>query len=178
MNFCEIKPLDIANGWGVRVSLFVAGCVRRCPGCFNPETWDFLAGKPFDVAAEEYVLSLLAPNYVNGLTLLGGEPFAPQNQRALLPFLQRVRMAYPQKDIWAFTGYVYDRDLIPGGEAWCEATEPMLDRIHVLVDGPFIAAQKDVSLQFRGSSNQRVLDLDATRKRGSLQTWTGLVEKT
>lgn len=168
MNYCAVKPVDIANGIGVRVSLFVAGCTHHCPGCFNPDTWDFAAGKPFDGTAEQMLLEALSPSYICGLSLLGGEPFEPANQRALLPFLQAVRARFPEKDIWTYTGYVYDRDLVPGGRAYCEATDPMLDLIHVLVDGPFVEAKKDISLKFRGSSNQRLIDLTETRKTGKI----------
>lgn len=158
MNYAEIKPLDIANGEGVRVSLFVSGCRNHCPGCFNACTWDFAYGKPFDKQVEDRILVLLEPAHVHGLTLLGGEPFEKENQRALLPFLQRVRSAHPQKTIWAYTGCVLERDLLnPTGRVHCEATIPILRLLDVLVDGPYIEAQKNISLQFRGSENQRIL---------------------
>ena len=158
MNYAEIKPLDIANGEGVRVSLFVSGCRNHCPGCFNACTWDFAYGKPFDKQVEDRILVLLEPAHVHGLTLLGGEPFEKENQRALLPFLQRVKSAYPQKTIWAYTGCILERDLLnPTGRVHCEATIPILRILDVLVDGPYIEAQKNISLQFRGSENQRIL---------------------
>ena len=168
MYYGTIKDCDIANGTGVRVSLFVSGCRNRCPGCFQPQTWDFGYGRPFTAETEEELLSLLAPDYINGLSLLGGEPFEPENQRALLPFLRRVRERYPRKDIWCFTGFLYE-DLLAGeGRPRCEATEELLALLDVLVDGRFVEAQKDISLRFRGSANQRLIDLRATRQRGEL----------
>ncbi len=159
MNYCEIKNCDIANGEGVRVSLFVAGCTHHCKGCFNSETWDFNAGKPFTAETEEKLINLLEPSYINGLTLLGGEPFEVQNQRCLLPFLKKVRRLYPQKNIWCYTGYTYETDLLGESRARCEVTDEMLSLIDVLVDGEFIEDKKDISLAFRGSSNQRILRL-------------------
>ena len=148
-----------------------SGCTHHCPGCFNEIAWDFGYGRPFDDAAVAEVLAALAPDFVNGLSLLGGEPFEPDNQRGLLPLIRQFGRLYPHKDIWCYTGYVYDRDLVPGGRAWCEATEELLDAIHVLVDGPFIQAQADISLLFRGSANQRLLDLPATRASGRPVLW-------
>ena len=161
MNYSAIKKCDVANGPGVRVSLFVSGCTHHCPGCFNEATWDFGAGEPFTAETEREIFAALAPEYVEGLTLLGGEPFEPANQRALLPFLRNLRAMMPAKTVWAYTGYVLDRDLAPGGRAFCEATEELLSLVDVLVDGPFVEAKKDISLRFRGSSNQRILDLRA-----------------
>ena len=171
MNYCEIKPFDIANGVGVRVSLFVAGCTHHCPGCFNPETWDFNAGKRFDKRVIDRIIKALEPDHINGLTLLGGEPFEKVNQRGLLPLIRQVKELYPQKDIWSFTGYIYDRDLIPGGRAYCEVTDEFLDSLAVLVDGPFVEVRKDISLKFRGSSNQRLIDMPATRAKGEVVLW-------
>ena len=171
MNYCEIKTHDIANGVGVRVSLFVAGCSHHCPGCFNPETWDFNAGKQFDKRVIDKIIQALEPYYINGLTLLGGEPFEMVNQRGLLPLIRKVKEIYPQKDIWSFTGFVYDRDLVPGGRAYCEVTDEFLDSLSVLVDGPFVEVRKDISLKFRGSSNQRLIDMPATRKKGEVVLW-------
>lgn len=171
MNYAELKKNDIANGYGVRVSLFVSGCTHHCPGCFNEIAWDFAYGRPFDDDAAREVLAALAPDFVNGLSLLGGEPFEPDNQRGLLPLIRSFRQLYPHKDIWCYTGYVYESDLVPGGRAWCEATEELLAAIHVLVDGPFIQAQADISLLFRGSANQRLLDLPATRAAGQPVLW-------
>ena len=168
MNYGTIKSVDIANGDGVRVSLFVSGCTHHCPGCFNPETWDFGYGIPFDDAAEAHILQLLNRSYINGLSLLGGEPFEPVNQRALLPLIRRVRLELPKKDIWAYTGYIYERDLRPGGRAFCEVTDELLDALAVLVDGPFIESRKDISLKFRGSDNQRLIDMPVTRRGGEV----------
>ncbi len=171
MHYAEIKPCDIANGTGVRVSLFVSGCTHHCKGCFNPQTWDFHFGKPFTEETEEQLLHALAPSYIQGLTLLGGEPFEPDNQRALLPFLHKVRKKYPDKTIWCYTGYLYDSELCAPSRARCEVTEEMLSLLDVLVDGEFIEAKKDIRLQFRGSSNQRILDLVKTRETGNLVLW-------
>ena len=171
MNYCEIKTHDIANGVGVRVSLFVAGCSHHCPGCFNPETWDFDAGKRFDKRVIDRIIQALEPYYINGLTLLGGEPFEMVNQRGLLPLIRKVKEIYPEKDIWSFTGFVYDRDLVPGGRAYCEVTDEFLDSLAVLVDGPFVEVRKDISLKFRGSSNQRLIDMPATRQKGEVVLW-------
>ena len=171
MNYGEIKNCDIANGEGVRVTLFVSGCTNRCEGCFQPQTWDFEYGRPFTAQTEEEILRLLAPDYINGLTLLGGEPFEPQNQRALLPFVQRVREQYPNKTIWAFTGFTLEQLLTEGFAKRCEATDQLLALIDVLVDGKFILAQKNISLRFRGSENQRLLDLPASLRAGHPVLW-------
>lgn len=159
MRYGEIKRRDIANGVGVRVSLFVSGCTHHCKGCFNEPTWDFQFGELFTEETENQILEELAPDFVDGLSLLGGEPFEPENQRELLPFLKKVRERYPEKTIWCYTGYVYDKELLAGSRARCEVTDGMLDCIDVLVDGRFVESLKDISLQFRGSSNQRILDL-------------------
>ena len=171
MNFATIKKHDVANGVGVRVSLFVSGCTHRCKGCFNAEAWDFAYGSPFTEKTEEEIAEALRPSYIAGLSLLGGEPFEPQNQRALLPLLRRVRREFPQKTVWCYSGYLYDADLQPGGRAHCEATDEMLSYIDVLVDGEFVEALKDLKLRFRGSSNQRVIDLPATRAAGKIVLW-------
>ena len=171
MYYGNIKNFDIANGVGVRVTLFVSGCTNHCPGCFQPETWNFTYGEPFTEETENTLLEMLAPDYINGLTLLGGDPFEPENQRSLLPFLRRVRETYPKKTIWAFSGFLYEDMLTPGCHAHCEVTEEMLSLIDVLVDGPFVEEKKDISLRFRGSSNQRLIDLNLTRSTGSLTMW-------
>ncbi len=171
MHYGQIKNCDIANGTGVRVTLFVSGCTNRCPGCFQPETWDFDYGEPFTLQTEGRLLGLLAPDYINGLTLLGGDPFEPENQRALTPFLRRVKALYPHKTVWAFTGYVYEDLLRVGKHPRCEVTDEMLGMIDVLVDGPFVERLKDISLRFRGSSNQRIIDMDKTREAGRLILW-------
>ncbi len=172
MNYAQLKPCDIANGPGVRVSLFVSGCTHHCPGCFNAVAWDFDYGRPFDAAAEQRVLEALAPAHINGLSLLGGEPMEPANQRGLLGLVRRMRALYPKKDIWCYTGYLYERDLAASdGRARCEATQELLEAIDVLVDGPFVQEQADISLLFRGSANQRLLDLPATRASGRPVLW-------
>ena len=170
MYYGEVKNCDIANGEGVRVTLFVSGCTNRCKNCFQPQTWDFCFGKPFTAETERNILDLLAPSYINGLTVLGGEPFEPENQRALLPFLRRVRAAYPQKTIWCFTGFTYEELLTDGSHPRCEVTDDLLELLDVLVDGRFVEELKDISLRFRGSSNQRLIDLNATRCSGTLTT--------
>ena len=168
MYYGEIKDCDIANGEGVRVTLFVSGCTNHCEHCFQPQTWAFDYGQLFTEETEDHILKLLAPGYINGLTLLGGEPFEPENQRALLPFLRRVKKAYPEKNIWAFSGFTYEELLTEGSHPRCEATDELLSLADVLVDGRFVEALKDISLRFRGSSNQRLIDLNATRKAGEL----------
>lgn len=176
MNYGEIKSCDIANGEGVRVSLFVSGCTHHCKNCFNAQTWDFSFGSPFTKETEDRILNLLAPGYISGLSLLGGEPFEPDNQRALLPFLKRVRAAYPDKTIWCYSGYTLESDLLSESRARCETTDEMLSCIDVLVDGEFIEEQKNISLAFRGSENQRVIDVPKTLASGSL-VWYGLVSQ-
>ena len=172
MYYSEIKNCDIANGLGVRVSLFVSGCTNHCEQCFQPQTWDFLYGKPFTAETEALLLEMLSPSYIRGLTLLGGEPFEPANQRSLLPFLHKVRSVYPAKNIWAFSGFRYDDELLQlGAYPNCEVTEELLSLIDVLVDGRYIAALRDITLKFRGSSNQRIIDLNLTRQNHTLTLW-------
>ena len=167
MNYGEIKTCDIANGEGVRVSLFVSGCTHHCKNCFNDVAWDFGYGKPFTEETEEMLLKALEPDFVDGLSLLGGEPFEPENQKALVPFLEKVRERYPQKNLWCYTGYTLEQDLLRDSRARCGYTDRMLSMIDVLVDGRFVEALKDISLPFRGSSNQRILNLRATLESGS-----------
>ena len=172
MNYGEIKKTDIANGIGVRVTLFVSGCTRHCKNCFNAETWDFNYGKPFTKETEDEVLAALAPGFINGLTLLGGEPMEPQNQRALVPFLHRVRKLYPEKDIWCYSGSTLETDMLKdGGRNRCEVTDEFLSLLDVLVDGAFVDELKDISLRFRGSSNQRIIDVPKTLQSGVLTLW-------
>lgn len=159
MNYAELKKTDIANGEGVRVSLFVSGCRRHCKGCFNEIAWDFAYGKPFDEAAEKEVMEALAPSFIRGLTLLGGDPFEPENQRALFPFVKKVKERFPEKDIWCFTGYTYDDGDLLEPHARTEVTREFISLLDVLVDGRFEEALKDIRLVFRGSSNQRVIDV-------------------
>lgn len=169
MNYATIKFNDIANGVGVRVSLFVSGCTHHCKGCFNAEAWDFQYGEPFTPAVEDTILDALAPDYVAGLSLLGGEPMEPAHQRALLPFLRRVKERYPQKTIWCYTGYLLDDELLaPDGRAHTAVTEELIGLLDVMVDGRFEEDKKDIRLRFRGSSNQRIIDIPATRKAGNI----------
>lgn len=171
MYYGNIKNCDIANGIGVRVTLFVSGCTNHCEQCFQPETWDFEYGKPFTKETEDELIEMLSPSYIAGLTLLGGEPFEPANQRELLPFLRRVRKELPNKTVWAFSGFTYDELNSEGSYPRCEVTDEMLSLCDVLVDGRFVAAKKDISLRFRGSSNQRIIDLNTTRQSGKITLW-------
>ena len=170
MNYAGIKYCDIANGTGCRTVLFVSGCRNACKGCFQPQTWDFGYGEPFDEKVQEEVLKSLEPDYITGITVLGGEPFDPENQKELVPFMRKVVARYPNKNVWAFTGYIYDKDLVAGGRRHTEDTDELLSMIDVLVDGPFQEEKKDITLKFRGSSNQRILDLKETIRTGNIIT--------
>ena len=175
MYYGNLKKCDIANGIGVRVTLFVSGCTNHCPDCFQPQTWDFHFGRPFTADTEREIFAELDKPYVNGLTVLGGEPFEPENQRDLLPLLQEIRRRYPDKSIWCFTGFRLEDELLrEGSNPRCEVTDRLLSCIDVLVDGRFVAAEKDISLQFRGSRNQRVLDLPKTLAAGQPVIWEKL----
>ena len=172
MNYCELKKNDIANGIGVRTVLFVSGCTNHCEECFQPQTWDFGYGKPFTREVEDEIIASCKPYYINGLTLLGGEPFEPKNQVALVPFLHRFRKDCPDKTIWCFTGFTLDGELWQEGSyPRCEATDEMLSLIDVLVDGRYVKALKDISLRFRGSSNQRIIDMKATLEKKEIILW-------
>ena len=168
MNYATIKNCDIANGPGVRVSLFVSGCTHRCKGCFNEVAWDFDYGEPFTEAVMDSILEMLRPSYIRGLTLLGGEPFEPQNQAAIVALLRRIRKELPEKSIWAFSGYLFDRDILSGRLGDCSEYLSYLD---VLVDGPFVEAKKNLSLRFRGSENQRLIDVPASLASGEVVLW-------
>ena len=169
MYYGNIKNTDIANGEGIRVTLFVSGCTHHCKNCFNPETWNFCYGKPFTKEVEDEIIKMLAPDYIKGLTLLGGEPMEPQNQEVLLPLVKRVREVYGnKKNIWCYTGYVLDRDLLGESRAKCEHTAELLKNIDILVDGPFIEDLKNLTLKFRGSSNQRIINLPETLKTNNI----------
>jgi len=163
MNYGAIKKTDIANGTGVRVSLFVSGCTHHCRGCFQPQTWDFAYGTPYTNETEQEIIRALNHDYISGLTLLGGEPFEPDNQRVLVKLLRRVKEHFPQKTVWCYTGYTYEKDLTEDSRARCEVTDEMLSRIDVLVDGEFREEEKNISLRFRGSENQRLIDLPKTK---------------
>ena len=166
MYYGNIKNCDIADGLGVRVSLFVSGCRNCCPGCFNQMTWDFKYGKEYTSETEEEIIMLLKPNYIDGFTLLGGEPFEEENQETLAKLLSRIKKEYPNKDVWCYTGYVLETDLLDeNGKKYTEHTIEMLKNIDVLVDGPFILEKKNLMLKFRGSENQRVLNLKETLKQ-------------
>ncbi len=168
MNYADIKPYDIANGPGVRVSLFVSGCTHRCKNCFNREAWDFSYGKPFTEETQEYVLSCLARPYVKGVTLLGGEPFERENQKALVPFLRKVKERFPQKDIWAFSGYDFEKDMLGETMHDWETIREMLSMIDVLVDGEFVEEQKSLNLRFKGSANQRTIFVQESLAAGEI----------
>ena len=159
MNYAKIEPMSIVDGTGCRVSLFVSGCRNHCKGCFNEVTWDFNYGKPFTEIEENEILEGCNKEYISGLTLLGGEPFEPENQIVLLNLIKKFKERFPEKNIWMYTGYVLEKDLLPGQRQHVEGvTELILDSIDTLVDGPFILAERNLSLKFRGSNNQRLLD--------------------
>lgn len=168
MNYATIKNCDIANGPGVRVSLFVSGCTHRCKGCFNEVAWDFDYGEPFTQNTIDRIIEMLRPSYIRGLTLLGGEPFEPQNQEAVVTLLRQIKRELPEKSIWAFSGYLFDKDILSGrlGD-----TGEYLSYLDVLVDGPFVEAKKNLSLRFRGSENQRLIDVQASLTAGEIVLW-------
>ena len=166
MNYATIKNNDIANGPGVRVSLFVSGCTHHCKGCFNEVAWDFDYGQPFTQETIDSILAMLKPNFVKGITLLGGEPFEPQNQPALVDLLRQIKAKYPDKSIWAFSGYLFDKDILPGKLGDPEITREFVSYLDVLVDGRFVMEKKDLTLRFRGSSNQRLIDVPDLWKKG------------
>ena len=168
MNYATIKFNDIANGLGVRTSLFVSGCTHYCKGCFNSEAWSFDYGKPFTKEVEDQIIASLKNGYVDGLSLLGGEPFEPQNQKALLPFLKRVKSEVPSKNIWCYTGYLFDSELLENSHAKTSDTLEILKLIDVLVDGKFVEELKDISLMFKGSQNQRIIDVKESLKQNKV----------
>lgn len=171
MHYATIKNCDIANGPGVRVSLFVSGCTHKCKGCFNEVAWDFNYGQPFTQQTIDDILQMLKPPHIKGLTLLGGEPFEPQNQPAIVDLLRQVKAKYPEKSIWAFSGYLFDRDILPGRLGDPSVTREYLSYLDVLVDGPFIEAKKNLSLRFRGSENQRLINVPASLQKGEVVLW-------
>lgn len=166
MFYGNVKERDIANGEGVRTSLFVSGCRLHCKDCFNPETWNFDHGSKFNRDVEDRILKSLEPGYIAGLTVLGGEPMEEENQAALLPFLKRVKERFPEKTIWLFSGYRFEEALQPGGKKHTDKTADLLALIDVLVDGPFIFELKRAGLKFRGSTNQCILDLQQSLRSG------------
>lgn len=171
MNYAEIKNCDIANGPVVRISVFVSGCTHHCPGCFNSEAWDFDYGQPFTQQTIDRILEMLKPDYIRGLTLLGGEPFEPENQGAVVELLRQIKEKYPHKSIWAFSGYLFDRDILSGRLGPWEITREFLSYLDVLVDGPFVEAKKNLGLRFRGSENQRIIDVPASLAANQVVLW-------
>ena len=170
MNYATIKNCDIANGPGVRISLFVSGCTHRCPGCFNEVAWDFEYGQPFTREVEDNILEMLSPDFVQGITLLGGEPFEPQNQTVLVPFLKRIRQIYPQKSIWCFSGYIFE-NIAAGKVGTKNVALDFLKQLDVLVDGPYIEAKRNLMLRFRGSENQRLINVPESLKSDAVVLW-------
>ncbi len=168
MNYGAIKKTDIANGAGVRVSLFVSGCRHRCENCFNEVAWDFEYGDAFNDKVFEEVIEAMRPKYISGLSILGGEPFEPENQRALLPLVKKVKENLPGKDIWVYSGFEYDTELIGESRARCEVTDELLSMIDILVDGRYVESEKDITLKFRGSRNQRIIDVPASLVNGNV----------
>ncbi|MEE0964738.1 MAG: anaerobic ribonucleoside-triphosphate reductase activating protein [Ruminococcus bromii] len=171
MNYGEIKNCDIANGTGVRVTLFVSGCRNCCESCFQPQTWDFSYGTVFTADTEEMIMKMLEPSYISGLSVLGGEPFEPENQPTLCGFIEKVKERYPRKTVWAYTGFTLEELRSKSSRGNCDVTEKLLSLIDVLVDGRFVEGKKDISLRFRGSSNQRLIDMPATLRAGTVVLW-------
>lgn len=171
MYYSEVKECDIANGPGVRVTIFVSGCTHHCKGCFNEMTWDFRYGREFAEEDINKIIKLLEPSYIAGLTLLGGEPMEYPNQQGLLPLLRKVKEAYPDKTVWCYTGYLYEKDILENFCGKWEETREMLTYLDVIVDGEFVEEQKDISLRFRGSSNQRIIDVKKSREAGKAVLW-------
>ena len=171
MYYSEVKECDIANGPGVRVTIFVSGCTHHCKGCFNEMTWDFRYGREFMEDDIDKIMKLLEPSYIAGLTLLGGEPMEYPNQQGLLPLLRKVKEAYPDKTVWCYTGYLYEKDILENFCGKWEETNEMLSYLDVIVDGEFVEEQKDISLRFRGSSNQRIIDVKKSRETGKIVLW-------
>lgn len=169
MNYATIKDVDIANGQGIRISLFVSGCTHHCKNCFNKEAWDFEFGNIFDKSVEDKILKLCEPSYIKGLSLLGGEPMHPRNQEAVANLVKRFRAKFgAEKDIWCYTGYVFDKDFQEGGRAYTQNTRFLIENFDVVVDGPFVDEKKNISLKFRGSENQRIIDVKKTLSQGNI----------
>ncbi len=173
MNYATIKWYDISNGPGVRVSLYVSGCRNHCKNCFNPETWDFEYGQPFTGEIEDKILDAMEAEYIKGFTLLGGDPFEPENAEVLAPFLKKMRKRYPEKSLWCFTGYDYERDLLTGKKGDMDTVMKILRCLDVLVDGRFVEELKDLNLRFRGSSNQRIILVKESLKKDKIVLWDG-----
>lgn len=171
MNYATIKPRDIANGPGVRVSLFVSGCTHHCKNCFNQEAWDFDYGEPFAQETIDHIIDLMRPSFVKGITLLGGEPFEPENQPELVKLLRQIKRELPGKSIWAFSGYLFDKDILAGRLGNPAITREFVSYLDVLVDGPFIEEKKNLGLRFRGSENQRLIDVPKSLAAGEIVLW-------
>lgn len=174
MYYGEIKTNDIANGEGVRTALFVSGCTRHCKNCFNQKTWDFCYGTEFTSETEEFIFNETKPDWIQGLSILGGEPMEIQNQQALLPFLKRFKEKFPNKDVWLFTGFVFDVDLVKGGQRYTDCTDELLSLIDIIIDGRYVEELHDITLQFRGSSNQRVIDVKKSLSSKKVVIWEKL----
>jgi len=173
MNYADIRPIDTANGIGIRVSVFVSGCTHHCKECFNPETWDFDYGNPFGAEQIGTILEHMGKSYIRGLSLLGGEPFDPRNQASVLELAKAARAKYPEKDIWCYSGYLFEN--LAAGKVG-EHSRALLEQLDVLVDGPFVLEKKDLSLRFRGSSNQRILNVPASLKQGEAVEWDNSID--
>ena len=173
MNYADIRPIDVANGPGIRVSLFVSGCTHRCKDCFNQETWDFQYGHPFGQAQVDEILQDLSKPYIKGLSLLGGEPFHPDNQSAVLDLVQQARASYPNLNIWCYSGYLF-QDLAAGQVG--RHSRALLEQLNILVDGPFVAEKKNLSLRFRGSENQRIIQVQPSLAQGEIILWDETAE--
>ncbi len=173
MNYATIKTNDVANGEGVRVSLFVSGCTHRCKDCFNSEAWDFGYGQPFGEEQIEFILKALNKPHIRGLSLLGGEPFEPQNQPEVLRLLRRFKEKFPQKDVWCYSGYDFEKDISALKLGNPEITKEMLSYIDILVDGRFVSELKNLNLRFKGSSNQRIIDVKKSLQKGEVVLWDG-----
>ena len=173
MNYADIKQYDVANGLGVRVSVFVSGCTHHCKNCFNPEAWDFDYGKPFTQVEIQRILDYLKPSYVAGLSILGGEPFEKTNQEELVPLLKQVKERYPEKDIWCYSGYLFDSQILGQMSQESETTQKMLSYLDVLVEGRFVEEKKNLKLRFRGSENQRIIDVKKSLEAGRIVLWQG-----
>lgn len=171
MNYADIKRCDVANGEGVRVSLFVSGCTHHCKECFNKEAWDFNYGKPFTEKEIDTIMEYLKPGYVAGLSLLGGEPMEPSNQEGILPLLRRVKETYPEKNIWCYTGYLFDKDILERMCQESEITKEIVSYLDIVVDGEFVVKQKNLKVNFRGSDNQRIIDVKKTMEAGKIVHW-------
>ena len=169
MHVGEVMTADVANGEGMRVSVFVSGCRNNCKGCFQPQTWDFNYGREYTPEIEQFIIDELSKSYYDGITILGGDPMEPENQEPVLRLLRRIKKELPDKNVWAYTGYVYDRDLVPGGKRFVDGvTRELLESIDILIDGRFVEELKNLMLNFRGSSNQRIIKMKETLETGKV----------